>query len=144
MEQMETMIYGQSSAQWTGFVQQSWDTGLCSKERYGEPQHYPCQGTGSTCGTNLCWKQVKLQKKQRRSLPTKLVAFQAKSSSAKKLYSIQVQLSLLLLGATRTKTIVGPYPNFDRFKQIGKLPSLGKWMHEEEKMEENKKLNLEK
>ena len=33
---------------------------------------------------------------------------------------------LLLLGATRTKTFVGPYPNFDRFEQICKLPSLGK------------------
>ena len=122
MEQMETMIYGQSSAQWTGFVQQSWDTSLCSKERYGEPKHYLCQGTGSTCGTNLCWKQAKLQKKQRKSLPTKLVAFQAKSTSAKKLYSIQVQLSLLLVFSCW----VGPYPNFDCFEQIRKLHPLGK------------------
>ena len=51
---------------------------------------------------------------------------------------------LLLLGATRTKTFVGPYPNLDRFKQIRKLPSLGKPMRKEEKMEENKKLTLQK
>ena len=38
---------------------------------------------------------------------------------------------LLLVGATRTKTYEGLtfvdlYPNFDRFEQIRKLPSLGK------------------
>ena len=33
---------------------------------------------------------------------------------------------LLLLGATQTKTFVGPYPNFDCFEQIRKLHPLGK------------------
>ena len=56
---------------------------------------------------------------------------------------------LLLVGATQTKTYEGltfvdPYPNFDHFEQIRKSPSLGKQMHKEEKMEENKKLTLEK